>query len=177
MDFYEIVEERKSLRKYADKVVERVVIDKIVDIALSAPSSKNCQSTRFMVVTNGDLIRQISKMRHVGSLFLADAPVVILVMGDKTVTDLWIDNASISAIYAQLAIEAEGLGSCWAHVEGRLRDKNNPEIGTADDYLRTILSIPDEYGIECILGLGYSPYEDKGARTQKDNEGKVFWVE
>jgi len=147
-----------------------------LEAALSAPSSRNCRSTHFLVVENRELIRHISFMRDYGSAFLAAAPVVVLVMGDRTASDLWIDNAAISATYLQLAAQAEGLGSCWAHVAGREHQKGVPEMGTAEGYLRTFLPIPPEMGVECVIALGYSPYEIS-ARPEQDDSGKVQWLE
>ncbi|MBQ2248406.1 MAG: nitroreductase family protein [Tidjanibacter sp.] len=176
MDFYKIVNQRRSLRKFADKRVERHTIERILEAALKAPSSRNSHSTQFLVVEDRDLIRHMSYMRDYGSAFMAEAPVVVMVMGDKNATDLWIDNCAISATFVQLAAEAEGLGSCWVHVEGREHVKGHPEMGDAESYLRTFLPIPENCGVECVIAMGYSPYEESRPRTVQDNSGKVKWL-
>lgn len=176
MDFFELVNRRRSLRKFSDKRVERHTIEKILEAALAAPSSRNSHSTRFMVVENKDLIRQMAQMRDYGSAFMADAPVAVMVMGDKSATDLWIDNCAISATFVQLAAEAAGLGSCWVHVEGREHMKGHPEMGDAETFLRTFLPIPEECGVECVIAMGYSPYDEPKPRPEQDNSGKVVWL-
>ena len=95
MDFFELANRRRSLRKFSDRKVEREVVEKILEAALTAPSSRNSHSTRFLVVEDRDLIRHMSYMRDYGSAFMAEAPVVVLVMGDRGATDLWIDNCAI----------------------------------------------------------------------------------
>lgn len=176
MDFFELVKCRRSLRKFSDRAVEREVVEKILEAALTAPSSRNSHSTRFLVVEDKDLIKHMSYMRDYGSAFMAEAPVAILVMGDKRATDLWIDNCAISATFLQLAAEAAGLGSCWVHVEGREHAKGRPEMGDAESYLRTFLPIPEECGVECIIAMGYSPYEEPKPRPAQDDSGKVAWL-
>ena len=176
MDFFELVKCRRSLRKFSDRAVEREVVEKILEAALTAPSSRNSHSTRFLVVEDKDLIKHMSYMRDYGSAFMAEAPVAILVMGDKRATDLWIDNCAISATFLQLAAEAAGLGSCWVHVEGREHAKGRPEMGDAESYLRTFLPIPEECGVECIIAMGYSPYEEPKPRPAQDESGKVAWL-
>ena len=176
MDFFELVKCRRSLRKFSDRAVEREVVEKILEAALTAPSSRNSHSTRFLVVEDKDLIKHMSYMRDYGSAFMAEAPVAILVMGDKRATDLWIDNCAISATFLQLAAEAAGLGSCWLHVEGREHAKGRPEMGDAESYLRTFLPIPEECGVECIIAMGYSPYEEPKPRPAQDDSGKVAWL-
>lgn len=176
MEFFELVKNRRSLRKFSDRRVERHTVEKILEAALSAPSSRNSHSTRFLVVEDKDLIRHMSYMRDYGSAFMSEAPVAILVMGDKNATDLWLDNCAISATFLQLAAEAEGLGSCWVHVEGREHAKGRPEMGNAESYLRTFLPIPENCGVECVIAMGYSPYTEVKPRPAQDNSDKVAWL-
>mgnify|MGYP003525613455 CR=1 FL=1 len=44
MDFLEVIEKRHSVRKYSDKPVERELLDAIVKVAQTAPSSRNSKS-------------------------------------------------------------------------------------------------------------------------------------
>jgi hypothetical protein len=47
------------------------------------------------------------------------------------------------------------LGSCWVHVRDRLRSKADPSKGTAEEYLRSLLGIRDEYSVLCVVALGH----------------------
>ena len=118
----------------------------------------------------------MSEMRDYGSAFMVGAPVVVLVMGVKDATDLWEINCAISATYLQLAVEAEGLGSCWVHVAGREHAKGHPEMGNAEGYLRTFLPIPEECGVVCAVALGYSGYDGERARPILNNDGMVRYL-
>ncbi len=139
-----------------------------------APSSKNTRSTRFMVVEDGETLAKISRMRDFGSAFLADAPCAIVVLGD-TATDLWVDNAAISATILQLAAEQAGLASCWVHINGRPCRQAEPEGEQAGDYLRTFLPVPAGWEPLCVVALGYAA-EPPRPRTAKDDSDKVIWV-
>ena len=155
MEFFEVVAKRHSVRKYEDRPVEKELIDRIISAAGTAPSSKNTKSTAFMVIEDRDTIAAISEMRDRGSAFVKDAPAVIVVLGDETKTDLWVDNCSISATFIQLAAVALDLGSCWVHVNGRPRISTDPAAGTAEDYLRNLLGVKDGLRIHCVIALGY----------------------
>lgn len=87
---------------------------------------ENTRSSSFMVVEEPELIGRIARMRDYGSAFVEKAPLVILVMGDQLRSDLWEVNAAISATYVQLAAQALELGSCWVHVAGRPRRREEP---------------------------------------------------
>jgi nitroreductase len=154
MDFLEVIEKRHSVRKFTDEPVGRELLDAIIDIARTAPSSKNCHSSAFMVIEDKDTLQAVSEMRDRGSSFLKDAPAAIVVMGDRSKTDIWVENASISATFIQLAATALDLGSCWIHVRERLRSKDDPSKGLAEDYLRSLLGIREEFGVLCVVAIG-----------------------
>lgn len=175
-NFFELVEKRRSCRKFSEQKPERAVIERIMEATLTAPSSKNTRTSRFLVIDDPKTIARMSEMRDYGSAFMVGAPVVVLVMGVKDATDLWEINCAISATYLQLAIEAEGLGSCWVHVGGRPRLKDEPQGEQAEDYLRTFLPIPEECGVVCAVALGYSGYDGERARPILNNDGMVRYL-
>ena len=101
MEFFELVEQRHSVRSFTGEPVEQEAITRILKAALSAPSSKNTRSSSFMVIEEPELIGRIARMRDYGSAFVEKAPLVILVMGDRVRSDLWEVNAAISATYGR----------------------------------------------------------------------------
>ncbi len=177
MDFFEMIDTRHSVRKFSEQPIDRQVLEKILQAALTAPSSKNCRSTEFIVVEDRETIARIARMRDFGSAFLDNAPVAVLVVGNTALTDLWVDNCAISATYLQLAAEAVGLGSCWVHVNGRPRSKDNPDEGDAETYLRTFLPVKDAFRVLCVVALGYpSDSERRPRRPYPEWRGKVTFV-
>ena len=127
MELKKILSSRRSTRKFSDREVEKAKLQNIVDMALSAPSSRNTRSTRLWVVTDKGQLQTISEMRDYGAAFVKNAPVAILVMGDKEKSDLWLDNCAITATILQMAVVDEGLASCWVHVNDRPVKKDEPE--------------------------------------------------
>lgn len=174
MELKEIISRRRSTRKFLPTPVERERLERVVEMALQAPSSRNSRSTRFMILQNPDLLEKMSRMRDYGSAFMKDAAAAILVMGDKRATDLWIDNCAISATTLQLAVVDEGLASCWVHVNDRPCLQAEPDGRKADDYLRELLDLPEHYGILCAVALGYSDFEPKPLPPYEGEE-RVMW--
>ena len=155
MDFLEVIEKRHSVRRFEDRQVDREVLDTLISIASTAPSSKNCKSSAYMIIEDPSTIEALSQMRSSGSAFVKDAPAVIVVLGNSSLTDMWVENCSISATFLQLAATALDLGSCWVQVAGRPRDNKQPEGEKAEDYVRELLGIKDGMRIECLLAIGY----------------------
>ena len=159
MDFLEVIEKRHSVRKYSDRPVEKEVLDAIVKVAQTAPSSRNSRSSAFMIVEDHDTLEALSQMRDYGSGLLAGAQAAIVVMGDETKTDLWVDNCAISATFIQLAVTAMDLVSCWVHCNGRPRLKDEPEGPKAEDYVSELLGIKEGLRPYCVIAIGY-PVEE-----------------
>ena len=155
MDFLEVIEKRHSVRKYSDRPVEREILDAIVRVAETAPSSRNSHSSAFMIVEDRDTLDALSLMRDYGSGLLSGAQAAIVVLGDETKTDLWVDNCAISATFVQLAVTAMDLVSCWVHVNGRPCLKAEPEGRKAEEYVSELLGIKDGLRPYCVIAIGY----------------------
>lgn len=160
MDFLEVIEKRKSVRKYSEQPVERELLDAIVRVAQTAPSSRNSKSSAFMIVEDRDMLDALSVMRDYGSGLLKGAPAAIVVLGDETKTDLWVDNCAISATFIQLAVTSMDLVSCWVHCNGRPRLKDVPEGGRAEDYVRELLGLKEGLRPYCVIAIGYPQEEE-----------------
>lgn len=159
MDFLQVIERRRSVRRYSDRPVEREVLDAIINVAMTAPSSRNSKSSAFMVIEERDTLDAISQMRDYGASPLKSAQAAIVVMGDTSKTDLWVDNCAISATFIQLAVTAMDLVSCWIHVNGRPVLKDEPDGAKAEDYVADLLGIKDGLKPYCVVAIGY-PEED-----------------
>lgn len=159
MDFLEVIEKRKSVRKYSERPVEKEVLDAVVKVAQTAPSSRNSKSSAFMIIEDRDTLDALSQMRDYGASPLKSAQAAVVVMGDTFKTDLWVDNCAISATFIQLAVTAMDLVSCWIHVNGRPVLKDQPEGAKAEDYVSELLGIKDGLRPYCVVAIGYPEEE------------------
>jgi hypothetical protein len=139
--------------------VLKAILYAIVKVAQTAPSSRNCKSSAFMIVEDKDTLVALSQMRDSGAALLSGAQAAIVVMGDETKTDLWVDNCAISSTFVQLAVTAMDLVSCWVHCNGRPRLKSEPDGEKAEDYVTELLGIKDGLRPYCVIAIGY-PVEE-----------------
>lgn len=170
MEFKELMSKRRSVRKYDGRKVPAGVVERLLELTLGAPSSRNARSTKLLVVGQPELLVRMADMRDYGAAFLKDAPLAVVVLGDEAKSDLWRENAAISATVLHLACVDEGLGSCWVHIDGRPRRKDAPEGESAADYLRTFLPIPEGCRPLCVLALGYSDFTPAPLPSADDTE-------
>lgn len=164
----DLLKSRRSIRKYSQREIEPEKIDSILKAGLLAPSSRGLNPWEFIVIKNKQTLEKLSVSKQIGSLFLAKSPVAIVVIADTNLSDVWIEDCSITAILMQLQAQKLGLGSCWVQARNRL---NNENIQT-DEYIKKLLNIPDKYGVCCVLSFGYpdeikQSYDDKSIDFKK----------
>ena len=143
MDFFEVVNARRSVRKYLPDAVPREVLDKIVAAAIEAPSGCNLQLRHYVLVDDPavlDGLREVSPA-------LTGAPAAIVVLMEPTGTkygEFWVQDSSAAIENMLLAAVALGYASCW--VEGQVR-RHEPA-------LRKLLAVPDNLRVQAILPVG-----------------------
>jgi nitroreductase len=161
--FLSLAQKRRSIRRYLEKPVETEKIERLVEAALRAPSSRGFNPWEFVVVTDRVLLERLSKAKPHGASFLKDASLGIVVCADPEKCDVWIEDASIASIYIHLAAESMNLGSCWIQIRERVHDR---EI-SAGEYIRELLDIPKNFKIESMIAVGY-PDEKKHPHPKED---------
>lgn len=174
MELKKILDERRSTRKFLEQPVEREKLEKICQMALQAPSSRNTRSTRLLVVTDKEKLQAMAEMRDYGSAFMKNATAAIVVMGDKQASDQWLTNSVISATILQLAVVDEGLASCWVQIDGRPVLQAEPDGKMAEEVVRELLDIPKKYGLLCAVALGYSGFRP-AALPPYEGEERIMW--
>ena len=174
MDFKTLIQTRRSVRKFEDRAVEREKIERIMELALQTPSSKNSRSTRFVVVDKPETVHRMASMRDMGSAWLKYAPAAIVVLGKPSLSDQWQINAALAAqVIWQAAID-EGLKGCWVQIEGRPMLSSDPHGKRAEDYLREFLPLPDDCEALCALAIGYSTFEPRPLPAVNQEDRVVY---
>ena len=157
MDFKDLVQKRRSIRKFTDEEISSEQLQLILRAALMSPTSKGTRAWHFIVVDDKDMLEKMSNVREMGSQFVAGAAVAIVVLGDRDVTDAWVEDAALAAVTMQYQAAELGLCSCWCHIRNRFSAVQEP----ADNLLRFLLKYPENLTAECIIGIGHPAIERK----------------
>ncbi|MGI6449708.1 MAG: nitroreductase family protein [Desulfitobacteriia bacterium] len=159
----DLLYQRRSIRKYQAKPIEKEKVDQLIKAGLLAPSAKSALSQRFIVVDDPVLLDKLSQVRAGASSYLKDAALGIVVLGDSSIIDVWVEDACLAAIIIQLAAESLDLGSCWIQI----RDRQHNEQMSAEEYVQQALGIPEHLKVQCILSIGY-PEQKKPRKTDEE---------
>lgn len=115
MDAIECITTRRSIRSYTEQPIDEQIVHQILEAGISAPSGKNGQPWKFKVVTDKDLINNISDL-SIHGLWMKTAPLFIAVFLDNTCSyDREKDIQSCGAVMQNMMLTAHALnvGSCW----------------------------------------------------------------
>ena len=157
MDFFKIIEERRSMRKYAQKPVEDEKLQRILEAANRAPSAGNLQGYEIYVVRKPELRLGMVKAAW-DQEFLAEAPVILVFCANpgrsveryqERGTELYcLQDATIACTFAMLAAKAQGLDSVWV---GAFKEEE----------VRKLIHLPASLRPVALLPVGYAGKEAK----------------
>ncbi|MBN1124466.1 MAG: nitroreductase family protein [Sedimentisphaerales bacterium] len=157
MDVLEAINKRYSCRDYLDRPVEPDKVKKVLDAARLAPSARNFQDWRFVIVTDKALRAKMSEAAN-NQKFVGQAPVIIV--GCSNNNHVMRCGQAVGPIDVSIALEhialqatAEGLATCW--------------IGSFyPEKVRTILGIPDNIMVIEMMTLGYPADQKKPPKRE-----------
>jgi len=141
MDVLETITVRKSIRAYESTPIPAEILGRVLEAGRIAPSAGNIQPWHFIVVTDNEKRKILSK--GLFAKFLAEAPAVIVGCGDVESSPKWYTiDVSIALENMVLAATGEGLGTCW--------------VGSfQEEEVKRLLGIPDRYRVVSLLAVGY----------------------
>jgi len=159
----EILRQRRTIRKYLPEKIEPEKIKILQEAALRSPSSKNINPWKFLFVEEESLIGKLALCKPHGAKPLESATLAVVVCADETLNDTWVEDCSIASILLQLTAQSLGLGSCWIQV----RNRQQTETCTAEEYLQQLLSIPAHFRVLSIISVGYPAQERTGRPAEE----------
>ena len=104
---------RKSVRKYTERPVEKEKLETLVRAGMAAPSSKDRRPWEFVIVTDRDLLDKMGDGLPLARM-LKETKQAIIVCGDTVKSEnAWQLDCSAAAQNILLAAESMGLGAVW----------------------------------------------------------------
>jgi len=157
MAVLEAIRKRYSCRNYQDKAIQSQKLDEILEAARLAPSAKNMQDWRFVVVTDKQTKTKLAEAAN-NQKFLENAAAIIVACSNSD--HVMRCGQAIGPIDVAIALEhiclqasELGLATCW--------------IGSFyPNKVRAVLGIPEDIVIVELMGLGYPADEMKEPKRQ-----------
>lgn len=167
MDVENAIQGRRSIRKYSSKKIDKVVLNKLIDSIVLAPSAKNLQPYKFIIVDDSAVKERLVPVCR-NQKFLSEAPIVICACVESKdsyskmggyYTSEYVD-AAIAIDHFTLQAYELGLGTCW--------------IGAfEEDGVKSILNIPEDVRVAALTPVGYP--SEKGVFKGRKNKKELFY--
>lgn len=151
MTVMDAIRRRFSVRKFKPDEIEDEKLERVLEGARLAPSARNLQEWRFVVVRNPAMRAALSEAAN-GQRFVAEAPAVIV--GCAVATEHVMScglhcfpiDVAIAMAYMTLVAVEEELGTCW--------------VGAFNaDRVHALLGIPPEVVVVGLMPIGYPDAE------------------
>lgn len=109
----ETIFDRKSVRKYTERPVEKDKLEMLVRAGMAAPSSRDRRPWEFVIITDRNLLDKMADGLPLARM-LKDTKQAIIVCGDTVKSNnAWQLDCSAAAQNVLLAAESMGLGAVW----------------------------------------------------------------
>jgi nitroreductase len=142
VDTFEAIQKRTSTRDYEPTPIPNETLQKLLEAARLSHSAKNVQPWHFIVVTDAEKRKALSKGMF--AKFLKSTPTVIVLCGDqKASPDWYVVDVALAGENMVIAATNEGLGTCW--------------VGSFDENdVKAQLGIPENFRVVALLAVGYA---------------------
>ena len=131
MDTFEAISARKSVRAYESTPVPKEVLEKVLEAGRVAPSAANIQPWHFIVVTDAEKRKVISRGPY--AKFVTQSPVVIVACGNAKTSAKWHEiDVSLAIENMVLAATSLELGTCCIG-------------GFIEADVRKLLAVPEDF--------------------------------
>lgn len=163
MDIFDAVKKRHSYREeFLDKPIPREHLVEIVQAAIAAPSGRNAQTTRFIIVDEPTLVAQIGAMHTMLAVRSAKAFIACLI--DREPLPVYegfpfqVEDCAAAVENMLLAVTALGYATVW--IDGWLRIEGHAKA------IGQVLGVPQQKIVRVLLPLGI-PREQRAQKEKK----------
>ncbi len=146
----QIVKSRRSVRAFEKKEIPKVVLDKLMDAILWAPSAGNLQARRFFFVSDQTIKKELATAA-LGQHFLSEAPLVVVGCTDRSIGNKYgdrgknlytVQDVACSIMNLMLVACENGLGTVWI---GAFSEDEVTKVLGLPWHLRPVVLVPVGY--------------------------------
>ncbi|MFT5161738.1 MAG: nitroreductase [Alteromonadaceae bacterium] len=169
--FLALCTQRRSVRWFEQRTVERALLEQAVDMASLAPSACNRQPYRFYIADDPQLSKKLVTTAPGTKGFAHNVPCTIVVTADlanyPTERDrhlIYIDS-TLASMQLMLALETLGLSSCPI---------NWPDIDVREHKMVSLLGLSGSQRPIMLMAVGYAQAQGKIPFSQKKSASQLI---
>lgn len=198
MEFYEVVNKRRSIRQFANREISREALERILEAGLKAPSSNHQRRWELLTLTDKDVIYNLAQLirpypcRIVESktpqqeMFKIAYPRQRSMIEESACVILPFFKQKYPMTEDKNGYGLMDYGATWALVENMLLAATAEGLGSVvhipvkkePEKIKEFLKIPDGWYLPTLVILGYaSPDAEVPSQVKATVANKVRWNE
>ena len=195
MEFYQVIDNRHSIRQFEDKEIPRDVLERILNAGLKAPSSNHQRRWELVTLTDKTIIHDLAQIVHPypcritepktpqQEMFKIAYPRQRSMIEECACVVLPFFKQKYPMTEEKNGYGLMDYGATWALVENMLLAATAEGLGSVvlpvkkePEQIKEFLKIPDSWYLPTLVILGYaSPDAETPAQVKATVENKVHW--
>ncbi|MBP3663972.1 MAG: nitroreductase family protein [Tyzzerella sp.] len=205
MDFYEVIEKRRTVRDFESGTISTEVLERIITAALKAPTNDHMRDWHYIIIQDKNVISRMLDMIPKGisdedmdllikNWNLSDSlqqecyrnavPKQYRMLFDASAIVIPLLKQKVDILHPDNISHLNGFASIWCNIEnlflaataeGYACNLRVP-LGNESEHAKTVLEYPDDYFMPCFIGIGI-PKKDTPVIKQKviDITERIHW--
>lgn len=166
------MKDRRSIRNYTGEAIPKEDLDLIVEAGLTSASGHADYPWDIIVVQDLDIVHKLVDARAGAANMLKTAGAAFVVTADEQFST-WVEDCSIVLTNMHLLADAMGYGSCWIQI----RMRPAADGGNAEDFVRSVVTVPEGFRVEALLAIGFPEKEKTGDDAARQAKRAGFAAE
>ena len=196
MEFYQVINNRRSIRQFEDKEIPKEVLERILDAGLKAPSSNHQRRWELVTLTDKAIIHDLAQIVRPypcritepktpqQEMFKIAYPRQRSMIEECACVVLPFFKQKYPMTEDKNGYGLMDYGATWALVENMLLAATAEELGSVvhipvkkePEQIKEFLKIPDGWYLPTLVILGYvSPNAEVPSQVKATVENKVHW--
>lgn len=205
MEFYEVVEKRRTVRDFENETIPKEIIEKIISAGFKAPTNDHMRDWHYIVIQDKDIVANLLEIIPKGisdsdmeqllkDWNLQDAeqqaayrnavPKQHRMLLDASVVVIPLLKQKTDILHPENLSHLNGFASIWCSIENIFLASTSEgygctlrvPLGNEAEYARDVLNFPNDYFMPCFIGIG-KPKMNMSIIKQKDIDVKerIHW--
>lgn len=200
MDFYEVVEKRRTIRDFENEEITQAVVERIIAAAMKAPTNDHMRDWHYIVIRDKETVAKLLDIIPKGisdedmeqllkdwnlndseqqSAYRNAVPKQHKMLMDAAVVVIPLLKQKTDILQPENISHLNGFASIWCSIENIFLASTaegygctlRVPLGDEEDYARKVLGFPNDYFMPCFIGIG-KPAKDAPVIKQKDIDVK-----
>lgn len=196
MEFYDVVNKRRSIRQFEDREIPGEVLERVLDAGLKAPSSNHQRRWELVTLTDKAIIKELAKLIRPypcriqepktpqQEMFKIAYPRQRSMVEESACVILPFFKQKYPMTEDKNGYGLMDYGATWALVENMLLAATAEGLGSVvhipvkkePEQIKELLHIPDGWYLPTLVILGYAtPNAEVPSQVRATVENKVHW--